>query len=323
MATYQAVAEGVYQLSLPLPFALRQVNCYLLWGETGWNIIDTGLNIPEARQVWLDTFAALGIGSGDIERIILTHTHPDHYGLAGWLQAWSGAAVWMSPREEEQVEQVWKQTYAASKGFLGEALLNILSPEVVEGVNAAVHYVRQMTLPHPEAIEIIRYDSELIIGQRTFQAIHAPGHSDGQLVFYDAADKLVFCGDQVLMKISPNIGLWSVSEPDPLRSYLASLQTLQKLDVRLGLPGHRAVITDWSGRLTELEAHHNDRLTAMLAAVNGSGTNLYQICTAVFDVEKLGDHEIRFALAETLAHVEYMVGQNQLTRDETWHYYRI
>ena len=322
MALYhKEVSQDIYQVNLPLPFALNQVNCYLLRGDEGWTIVDAGLNTPEARQGWQTTFAELGIRAEDIANVILTHTHPDHYGLAGWLQAWCGLPIKMSARENQQAQQVWQQSYSPN-GLLGEAMTHYLSAEAVELASTAIHQLREMTLPHPQAIEIIPYQAEVRMGNRTFVALHAPGHSDGQLLFYDAADQLLLCGDQILMRITPNIGLWPMSESDPLGRYFKSLRELGRLAVRLGLPGHGAVITNWVERVAEIEAHHHDRLVKMLAAVNGGGTSLYQICATVFNLDRLGGHEIRFALAETLAHVEYMVAENQLTRDDTWCYYR-
>src|SRR5262245_43381497 len=113
------ISPDIYQVRLPLPFALNHVNCYLLQGDQGWIIVDTGLNIPAARTFWQNTFETLQIGPDDIDKIVLTHVHPDHYGLSGWLQAWSGASVWLSPREAELARQTW------GRDNLPQALLSL------------------------------------------------------------------------------------------------------------------------------------------------------------------------------------------------------
>src|SRR6185295_15928786 len=82
-----AVAEGIYQVRVPLPFALNIVNCYLLRDGDGWAVVDTGLNTPPAQEAWQAAFSFLNIAPATIKRIILTHSHPDHYGMAGWFQS--------------------------------------------------------------------------------------------------------------------------------------------------------------------------------------------------------------------------------------------
>lgn len=318
------VMDDVYQVRLPLPFALNHVNCYLLRGDAGWIILDTGINTPEARRGWQAAFAALDIAAADIDRIVLTHVHPDHYGLAGWLRDWSGASVWLSSREAELAQQIWNQN------SLPRALLDFfrwagVPQDIEQKAGEETQKIRPLTLPHPHQVNCLSPGNLLVTGRRQFEIIHAPGHSDGQLIFYDPADKLLLCGDQVLNKITPNIGLWPVSEPDPLGRYLASLDELSTLDVRLALPGHRSFISRWQARIAQLKAHHAERLTAMLAAVNGTGVTAYEVYSQLFETGRLSMHEVRFAVAETLAHLEYLVRQERLRRDQekVWLYHRI
>jgi glyoxylase-like metal-dependent hydrolase (beta-lactamase superfamily II) len=318
------ISEDIYQIQLPLPFALNSVNCYLLRGDRGWTIIDTGLNIPPAQAAWQAVFSQLEIAPADIEQIVLTHVHPDHYGLAGWLQAWSGAPVWLSPREAELAQQIWGQDN------LHQAMFELFRrggiPEEIElKAETEAKKVRALTFPHPGLVKLVEPGTVLSLGRRRFKAIHAPGHSDGQLIFYDAADRLLLSGDQALLKITPNIGLWPVSEPDPLGRYLASLRELAGLEVRLALPGHRGLITNWPERLAELEQHHANRLAVMLAAVDSAGVTAYQVYGQVFNAREFTMHEVRFAVAETLAHLEYLVGRGRLRRegDEVWLYRQV
>ena len=112
------------------------------------------------------------------------------------------------------------------------------------------------------------------------------------------------------MKITPNIGLWPESDPHPLQRFLASLNEVRSLDVRLALPGHRALITDWRGRIDEIIAHHEERLERTLDAV-GSGATAYQIAGQLFDFQRLSVHEMRFALVEALAHLDYLIEQRR------------
>jgi glyoxylase-like metal-dependent hydrolase (beta-lactamase superfamily II) len=322
--TVQAITSDIYQVTLPLPFALRSVNCYLLLGDEGWTIIDCGLNTSQGRESWQAAFVELGFQPQEIQQIVLTHSHPDHYGLAGWLQAEASGRppVYMSPREAELAHFVWQEEAGwaeALSAFWGSCGI---PEELVMAVVMETDRTRQRTRPHPRMIQTIEPGTNIKLGQRHFQAIHTPGHSDGQLIFYDEEDGLLFCGDHVLQKITPNISLWPFGEPDPLGRYLRSLDEIAQLEVRLALPGHGPLITDLRSRIAELAAHHEQRLEVMVTAVNGHATP-YDISQQVFNFDTLTIHEKRFAVAETLAHLEYLAWQGRLiksTQPGAWLY---
>lgn len=311
--TTSEIAPGIIQVQLPLPFALRSVNCYLLREPDGWTVVDTGLHTADGEAAWRAAFAELGIRPGEIRRIVLTHFHPDHYGMAGWLQALSGAPVLISPRDAEQTREVWELPEDADDPTLAHFRLHGVPDELTSTIVSAVGTLRSGTLPHP-TLSLIRPGEQITIGGRACAAIHAPGHSDGQLIFFAAGDGLLLCGDHVLIKITPHIGWWPNSEPDPLGRYLASLEELETLPVRLALPGHGRLIDDWPGRLRALRQHHEERLQAMLQAV-GAAASAYEVAVRVFDMPRYTPHEIRFAVAETIAHLELLVRRGLLRRE--------
>lgn len=320
MNSLTRIAEDVYQAQLPLPFALRIVNCYVLRGREGWTIVDTGIHTPEGEATWRSVFAELQITPDQIEHIVLTHVHPDHFGMSGWLQAWAATAgrhvpVKTSPLERMQADRVWRGSEVADN-FVAYLAGNGMPPEMAASVAGRMGDTRAMTFPHPPTLEDIQPGSLIRLGDRDFRAIHAPGHSDGQLLFYDAADHLLLSGDHVLMKITPNIGLWRKSDPNPLANFLASLRDLRELKVRLALPGHKALITDWRGRIDELLYHHEERLHHTRAALHGGANNPYTVSLAIFNTEYFSPHEWRFALAEALAHLEYLRLNGEIQRDE-------
>ncbi|MGB0387598.1 MAG: MBL fold metallo-hydrolase [Ardenticatenaceae bacterium] len=327
---YYQITDDIYQVQLPLPFALNIVNCYLLRGDEGWTILDTGLNTPQSQQVWLDTFAALEIKAGDIRQIVLTHYHPDHFGLSGWLQNWakrSGSGdvppVLMSHVDLETARLVWwrEENNRALSSWPSFWQACGVPAEMADLLHFHIDSTRDLTLPLPSYVESIPLAGTLRMGARNFKILYAPGHTDGQVMFYDPDDQLLLSGDHVLMKITPNISLWPLTRPDPLGRYLASLREFSVLDVRVALPGHRSLITNWGQRLEELLAHHDRRLNKMLAAVE-PGSTAYEISRNVFDFNRLTSHEIRFAITETLAHLELMHvdGRLERTQEGVWRY---
>ncbi len=319
----QEITPDIYQVQLPLPFALRIVNCYLLRGNDGWTLLDTGLNTAEAQEIWLTVLEALQIQFSDFEKIVLTHTHPDHYGMAGWFEERTAVPVYLSPREKKAALEVWQTNDRWDSDALAFYRSCGLPNEMSEKVLQETHNTRRRTMPHPQQMVEIPVGSEIKLGDRIFQAISAPGHSDGQLIFYDPNDKLLLCGDHVLMKITPNISLWPLGDPDPLGQYIQSLHQLVQLKVAIALPGHRAIIDNWQGRIDELLKHHEVRLKGMKTAVT-AGSTVYEISQRVFKFERLGIHEKRFAVSETLAHLDYLTRQNhlqQVTKNGHWPYY--
>jgi glyoxylase-like metal-dependent hydrolase (beta-lactamase superfamily II) len=313
-----AVAEGIYQVCIPLPFALRIVNCYLLRDDDGWAVVDTGINTAAGRAVWQAAFHALRIRPRDVRRLVVTHVHPDHFGLAGWLQrlvAEDGGELpfYTSPREILQYRWIWQRESDESfrQWLVGQGMPAAMADEVYAGQEDT----HAMTLPHPAPPQPIHPGESLMIGQRRFWLLQGGGHSDGQLLLYDADDRLLLCGDHVLMKITPNIGLWTKTEPHPLRRYLASLAELRRLPVRLALPGHKTLITGWQGRVDELLAHHEQRLAHTLQAVSAGCRSPYEVARVIFSgMAHFTAHEWRFALAEALAHLDELAERGNIQR---------
>jgi len=324
--TLKQITDDIYQLRLPLPFALNHINSYLLRGAHGWTIVDTGINTPDAQQTWRAAFAELNMQPKDIKQLVLTHLHPDHFGLAGWLVSLAAEQgktlpVRLGEYENQMFAFVWDNTDPHE--FLDYLRLGGVPDTIISAI--AESYLDTLDKTYPRALtrETLAEGSSVRLGDRDFTLIRTPGHSDGHIVFYDPADQLALSGDHVLLTITPNIGLWTHTQNDPLGRYLHTLETLQTLNLRLALPGHRAVITDWRARLQELHAHHQTRLTHTLEAVEqGLGTG-YKATYHIFNTNKFSHHEWRFAIAETLAHLEHLHLNGKLHKTEqggVWHY---
>ncbi len=317
---FSQITDDIYQVRLPLPFALRIVNCYLVRDKNGWCIVDTGLHVPPARVVWRETFDSLKIAPGDVTKIVLTHCHPDHFGMAGFLLKWIEEAsgktpsIFVAPGEWKTAMRVFTP-HPNLESTLRQYFIECGVPQDDSNpILRSLGVLRGATKPHPETVEHLQAGEKIEIGERVFQIIHTPGHSDNHLIFYDQSDQLVLCGDHVLQKITPNIGLWPASAPNPLEKYLTSLNALLKLEIRLALPGHGPIIRDWHGRIREILLHHDERLQTMKNAVDAGRRTPFEVCEKVFETEELTAHEIRFAIAESLSHLEYLRESGELKR---------
>jgi glyoxylase-like metal-dependent hydrolase (beta-lactamase superfamily II) len=165
---------------------------------------------------------------------------------------------------------------------------------------------RLIPLSPGEIIELADSESRIV---------HTPGHSDFHLVLHDEGRRLLFAGDHLLLHITPNIGLWTYTAPRPLERYLDSLRGLRGLGVDLVFPGHGPLFHDLDGRIDELLLHHEERLFVTHSAFDGEPATPFQIARRVFP-EDLTDHQLRFALAETLAHLEHLAGDGCIERFE-------
>lgn len=307
--------EDIIEVPLPLPFALKIIKAYLIKGSKGYTIIDTGLNTQEDLDTWKQAQTEFGWTWENVEKIVLTHYHPDHYGLAGTLQQWTGAPVYISETDMYQAklflgrESDMPETMAEFywKHGLDEKLAN----QIPEHLRSFHRWVE----PHPEPTFITAGDT-IRLGDRDYQIIHTPGHADGHLSFFDPGRGWLIGGDFLLPKISPNISLWPRCNPNPLQTYLRTLDEMKSLPVKKVFPSHGPVFDHYQERIEQLKTHHQDRLQEMkeYLAETGGATS-FQVCTHIFGSD-LSIHNLRFALSETLAHLEYLRLNDELTRVE-------
>jgi glyoxylase-like metal-dependent hydrolase (beta-lactamase superfamily II) len=293
---------GIRRLTFPLPLGIRHVHCYLLPGSDGWTLVDTGLGLPDASRRWEQVLAEL---DAPISRILVTHFHPDHVGGGEDAQALTGATVLQGRRDYEQCLRVW-----GSEDW-SERLAD---------------YLRAHGLPQPVADELrqesrtfapfIRFARDpQLLGEGDevdgWRVVELPGHADGHICLL--RDGVLVAGDHLLEKITPTVGLYPESRPDPLGDYLASLERTVELAPRLALPGHNDVVSDPAGRAREIQEHHRLRLDETVAALGPEPRSAYDVSLALFGAD-LDASGRRFALAETLAHLERLVNEGRAAR---------
>lgn len=293
----------IIQLKIPVPYALKWVNSYLFKGAQGYTLLDPGLRTEEAEHVWKEALSSLGIAMTDIDQIVLTHHHPDHYGLAGWFQAQTGAPVYMSETAHRLADLMWGAQQNTAQTITELFLRHGMDAAVLAQITPHLNSFSASVSPQPEEVRYIPLHAEQLVrlGDRHWQPIETAGHASGHLCFYDALSKEMICGDQVIPQISPNVSYIPGSDPQPLHSFLKSLQKLQEYDVEQAYPGHRNPFRNFQERIMDLLAHHELRLSQLLELVEGHPT-AYDCCKALFGT-KLTIHQMRFAMAETMAHL--------------------
>lgn len=302
--TRTVIREGFVQVKVPLPFPLRWVNSYALRGNAGWTIIDPGLHSEDSEAIWQETFAELHIGLRDVERIVLTHHHPDHYGMSGWFQERSGAPVYLTQTGQQQVKELWGEGLPMSDRLMSLFLLHGLDKSLALSMLSHMESFIPQVSPQPR-LSLIELEQPFRMGDRLYRTIHTPGHADGHVSFYDEENNEMFCGDHVLPQITPNVGYLPGFDSNPLRTYLASLREVAEIKVSKAYPGHREPFSSYSDRAMEIIRHHEERLQAMSLMLREEPLSAYTLCRALFG-DRLSVHQLRFALSETIAHVIYM-----------------
>ncbi|OMF23103.1 MBL fold metallo-hydrolase [Paenibacillus sp. FSL H8-0548] len=294
------------QVRVPVPFSLKWVNSYLIPEERGYTLIDPGLRTDDAISVWSEVLQDLELKWTDIVKIVLTHQHPDHYGLAGYVQERSGAPVYITKEAHAYARRLWGadshfseqlQVLYAQHGMPIEQ-----QEEIAENLKSFV----SMVSPQPE-VTYFEAGSHMMIGSQSWLLIDAPGHARGQVCFYQQDLQWMLCGDQVLPRITPNVSVVPGEDGDPLGDFLSSLEQLKQFEVKLAFPGHRDPFTNFAGRIAELEEHHLSRLDKMAALLAEEPRSAYRMCEALFGSRLGGNaHQLRFAMSETLAHLVYL-----------------
>jgi len=308
------VAAGVLWARLPLPFRLNHVNIYLIEDGDGWAVLDTGIGTEAAKAGWDALIEALP-GRKRLTRLIVTHSHPDHIGLAGWLSRRFNIDVWTS-------QTTWLTClYASLSPGALDALpyreiyaRHGLAREIVDVVVTQGHGYLRMVEPLPPTFRRVIAGDTLEIGRRSFQVLSGDGHAAEQIMLHSASDGLFFAADQVIMKITPNIGVWAVDPAgDPLALYLRSLRALREslpADV-LVLPGHQLPFTGLHERCRTLSEHHEERCQLIAQAAAQRPSTVADLLPVIFHL-KLDPHQTGFAFGEVHAHVNYMVERGEL-----------
>jgi glyoxylase-like metal-dependent hydrolase (beta-lactamase superfamily II) len=313
------IIAGLYQLKVPIPNnPIGYVLPYLIETHGGYTLIDPGWNADESVESLRQQLAELGLSFKDLKRVIATHIHPDHYGMAGRIREEAGCEVVLHEREKDMV-----RTRYVNPGPLLDAMGDWLTKHGIPKMERQdLQYSSMPARRFVEAVEpdLTFTDGETVkMGKLSFHVIWTPGHTPGHMCFYEAEHQIMLTGDHILPTISPNVSLHPQSDDDPLGDYLRSIQKLRGYPTKKVLPAHEYSFDDLEGRLDELDRHHALRLQEMVDAINKGSDTAYEIARDVtWATGKFDDFNPwmrRSAVGETLSHLRYLALEGRLT---TW-----
>ena len=315
------IVPGIHWLKLPITLenaGVTHINVYLIKGNKGYLLVDSGWNTDDSFTTFHNYLVKNGIGFQDIKQIVVTHVHPDHYGMAGRIKKLSGATIAIHHIEKDFIEP----RYVAMEELLlktGRMLTANGTPEkemvVLRDASLDVEKYIVPTMPD----RLLHEGDSITTGIFTFRVIWTPGHSSGHICLYEPDKKILLSGDHILPKITPNISVNPQSIENPLGRYLESLKYLRQLDVSLTLPGHDQPFKNLKERIDEIIHHHGQRNLEILRAIVLRPKTAYQIAKEITWGENSGLKDLppfhrRMTVFETLAHLEMMAAESRVDK---------
>jgi len=322
------IMDGLYQLRVPIPNnPLGWVLPYLIEGRDGWTLVDSGWNVPEAFDALEQQLDDAGVGFKNLKTLLVTHVHPDHYGLAGQVKERSGATVVIHQRERDLIRSRYRNPEQLLATMGDWLIMHGVPADSMQDLKTSAMPVRGF-VDAVEPDEVVWGGEQLEIGRFTFEVWWTPGHSPGHICFLERGQKFILTGDHVLPTITPNISLHPQQQGNPLGDYIASLKRLEALDVDLVLPAHEYSFHDLQSRLHGIEHHHEQRLDEMVTCTGDGARTAFEIARRVKWVtgtlDSFSPWMQRAALGETLSHLDYLVLEGRLEKfmDGGVQYYR-
>ena len=312
------VEDGVYRIPLPLPHdALRAVNVYAIENSDGVVLVDAGWALLVSEEALGDALSALHHDFTDLEQLLVTHSHRDHFTQAITIRRQFGTPVAIGKGERLSLSAMIERP--------GDMVNERLERLATCGASGLVERLRAS----PAAAVATQEDlwelpdhwlddrQEVVIGQRTLTCVETPGHTRGHVVFHDEANGLLFAGDHLLPHITPSIGFERVPSVSPLRDYLASLRLIRAMPSTRLLPAHGPVAPSSHARAEEILSHHEARLEATKRALDRGASTPFEVASMLtwtrrqIALETMDDFNQQIAVFETVAHLDVLVEASQ------------
>ncbi len=311
---------GVRWLRMALPFALNHINLWLLrdtfQGRDGWTLVDTGIDHPDARRAW-EGVIAQHLDGLPIVRVVVTHMHPDHIGLAHWLCERFAAPLWISAADHLNA----RLGSGAIRGFGGEAAAGfyaqhgMTAPEHLQQIRDRGNHYADMVPKVPGSFRRLLDGMGIEIGGHHWRCISGHGHAPEHMALWDEARAVLISGDMVLPRISTNVAVYETEpEGDPLALFLSSIQRFLALPASTCvLPSHGEPFVGLHLRVAQLQAHHAERLAELAQACQAAPQSAFEVLPVLFKRD-LDPHQTTFAMGEAIAHLNHLWHQGRVRR---------
>jgi glyoxylase-like metal-dependent hydrolase (beta-lactamase superfamily II) len=310
---------GLWSIPVPMPqSSLRYVIVYALELRHGVAIIDAGWDTEEAWHALNDGLRIAGFTIRDVKAALITHIHPDHYGLAGRVREASGAWIALHPADAAALNQRYMDMddlFMAMRAHLADCGVPAGVSDSLRGASAGMRPFVSFAAPDVLLEDGARPD----LDGWELRAVWTPGHSPGHLCFYAPERRLLLSGDHVLPRITPNIAFHPQQTASPLSDFLESLAKVALLDAEEVLPAHEYRFRGLAARVSQLEEHHEERFGEILAYLGQHpGATAWEVATALpwsRPWDQIGDWMRRAALGETMAHLLVLETRGRLRRE--------
>jgi glyoxylase-like metal-dependent hydrolase (beta-lactamase superfamily II) len=314
-----SVADGILRVKVPVPIQeLQYVNCYVLDDGDGWTLVDVGFGDAPTRAIWRSLLAHGRFAEKPVRRIVVTHYHPDHYGAAGWLSRELGAPIFMLPGGHALARRLATLDPAEAAEAAGVHYRRCgFSPEEASAMVASSRGLSRTYPDMVDGVEPLDTTIPLRAGGSDWTVIETAGHAPFHACLWSAQRDILLVGDQILPKISPNVGVaWWSPELDGVGAFLeANARLVATVGDPLVLPGHFEPFRGIAARAAEIASQHDERLAAAVAAVAEQPRTVRQILPFLFRRALAGFH-LLLATGEALSHLNHLVANGTLARAE-------
>lgn len=308
------VARGVFWLRMPLPFQLNHINLWLLRDGDGWTIVDTGFPDDAVRASWQKIIERL---DGPVKRLIVTHFHPDHLGLATWLMEQTAAPLWMTSGEFLTAHAVWHEVAGHGARFMVEQFRQHgLDTDHLAKFEKRGSGYRKAVPALPEYYHRLKAGDVAMVDGKGWEILIGHGHAPEHMALYCAELDVLISGDMLLPKISTNISVFAATpDANALSWFLDSLDEMASAMPAntLVLPSHGLPFFGVQPRVAALHTHHAERLHALEISCEHAPKSAAELLDVLFQ-RALDTHQTMFAMGEAIAHLNYLEQAGRLSR---------